>query len=254
MRTVFSYKWDILLEYFGVALNLIVITICFGHLSTLIVIPTYKNDNLVLYYQSVALLSSLFSVCNIVTYQTWSDINSGELSGYLCRPIDYMYLNYINVLSSFLILLPIWALGTWLCIVLQSNNINFSFDKIAYLSFCIFLSLTLQYLIFFCIGVLSFYIKKSLSIRDFYFVFGIIFSGQLIPVDLLPNIMQKIANYLPFRHVFYSPIKILLCNDESLGNYTPVLFVQALWIFVFFVAARVLYLHGLTRYESQEIR
>ncbi len=57
------------------------------------------------------------------------------------------------------------------------------------------------------------------------------FSGLIMPITLFPDILQTIANYLPFKTVVYMPVSYYINpSNEQLFN---TLFLQATWFITF---------------------
>jgi ABC-2 type transport system permease protein len=57
---------------------------------------------------------------------------------------------------------------------------------------------------------LAFWTTRVYSIHEFYFAFILLFSGQFVPLPLMPKIIQEIAQYLPFQLFMYYPIQLIL--------------------------------------------
>ncbi len=93
----------------------------------------------------------------------------------------------------------------------------------------------------------SFWLGKNYGIM---MLIGIIInftSGRILPLDLFPEIIQKIFLILPFNLMVYTPAKIYL------GQLTPSIWIVLqyfVWIFVFYTLARFLEKKGLKKYEG----
>jgi ABC-2 type transport system permease protein len=66
------------------------------------------------------------------------------------------------------------------------------------------------YLLTATITSLAFWTTRVYSIHDFYFALSLLFSGQFVPLTLMPKIIQNIARYLPFQFQLYNPIQLIL--------------------------------------------
>jgi ABC-2 type transport system permease protein len=50
------------------------------------------------------------------------------------------------------------------------------------------------------------------SIHEFFYALILLFSGQFVPLALMPQLIQDIAQYLPFQLLIYFPVQLILGN------------------------------------------
>ena len=62
---------------------------------------------------------------------------------------------------------------------------------------------------------LAFWTTRVYSISEFYYALHLLFSGQFVPLTLMPVFVQKLAILLPFQLRLYFPIQLIL------GKLTP---------------------------------
>jgi ABC-2 type transport system permease protein len=65
---------------------------------------------------------------------------------------------------------------------------------------------------------------------------------MLMPVELFPAWLQKVAHYLPFIYVTYVPARLTV--DFSFVNFYRQFSIQALYLLVFFALSMMLYRRG----------
>jgi ABC-2 type transport system permease protein len=68
--------------------------------------------------------------------------------------------------------------------------------------------------------MITFWTTRVSAIFELYFGLELILSGRLVPLTLMPQWVQDLSNYLPFKWTFYFPIEALV------GSLTP----QELWM------------------------
>ncbi|MED4012956.1 ABC-2 family transporter protein, partial [Priestia aryabhattai] len=110
-------------------------------------------------------------------------------------------------------------------------------------------SLLLYFLIYYLIALVSFWL---IDISAFFFTANIVLellSGTLIPLNFLPEYLQKTLEFLPFSYLIYFPLNIYLGrisnNDVYMGLAT-----QIIWIVFFGIIARLTWKKGLRKYEA----
>jgi ABC-type uncharacterized transport system permease subunit len=64
------------------------------------------------------------------------------------------------------------------------------------------------------ITCVAFWTTRIYSLAEFYWAFVILFSGQFVPLDLMPPFIQQIAQFLPFQLLKYFPIQLILKLPE----------------------------------------
>ena len=65
------------------------------------------------------------------------------------------------------------------------------------------------------ITALAFWTTRVYSIHEFYYALILLFSGQFVPLTLMPKLIQDIAQYLPFQLLIYYPIQLILGKLSS---------------------------------------
>ena len=99
------------------------------------------------------------------------------------------------------------------------------------------------------IGMLNFWTTRGAAVFDLYMATEMLLSGRLVPLQLMPEWVQTLANFLPFKWTFGFPIESLVGNlstrDLLLG-----LCAQALWIGIGLVLFKVAWSAAIKRFVS----
>ena len=93
------------------------------------------------------------------------------------------------------------------------------------------------------IGTCGFYTNSIWGMQIFRKSLISIFSGIIAPIELFPIWFQKIANFLPFKELIYTPINIYL-GQLSYNEIGFVIIKQIIWGFVLYVLAKVFFKHA----------
>ena len=139
-------------------------------------------------------------------------IQDGTLSGDLLRPVHPILTStLVNNIAfkalTFMALIPVWII---LALLFKPD-----FSAITPLSVLLTLpAVVLGFVTNFLLGAtltcLAFWTTRVYSISDFYFALVTLFSGQFVPLQLMPALIQNLAQFLPFQMFRYVPIQILL--------------------------------------------
>jgi ABC-2 type transport system permease protein len=168
------------------------------------------------------------------------DIRLGTLTTHLVRPYNYYFEVFVEGLADKVLILLIFTPVLITLVKLETLGL---------LVVTIFLAMVTRFLIIMTIGGLAFWFNRVHGFNAAIFTVGGLFSGELIPADLLPQQLQMIANFLPFKYLSFVPAKYLagnFANQNILINFLMQLF----WIGVWLLIVKIIWQKGLVRYES----
>jgi len=74
-------------------------------------------------------------------------------------------------------------------------------------------------------------------------------SGRFFPLNILPAVLFKIMNFLPFSFLVFFPLNVYLDRLSTSEIYRGLL-TQTIWIAIFSVLLKVVWQRGLRRYEA----
>jgi ABC-2 type transport system permease protein len=99
------------------------------------------------------------------------------------------------------------------------------------------------------LGMATFWTTRVGPIFELYITLELLLSGRLVPLQLMPEWAQQVANLLPFKWTFWFPIEALvgdLPTDQLLGG----LVAQAFWIVVVAIVFRLAFRSAIKRYSA----
>jgi len=176
-------------------------------------------------------------------------IRQGEFSMQLLRPLNPIHYWAVNGFGSkwlrLLVLLPIFGLAMWF------TGISFDLRPLSLVLFVIALAGTwvLNFLVQYLNGLLGFWITKAVAVFDLWFGLWSIFSGYLIPLELLPTAVQRAAYWLPFRYQLAVPLEISIGRLHGAELWRS-LAMQWLWIGICYGLYRLMWRQGIKKYSA----
>ena len=179
------------------------------------------------------------------------DIREGTLKRYLVQPVDLIgYLISYRVAHKVAYIvtsaLP-YGLLFFLC--------RGYFERFPDGSTCAayLLSLVLAFLVGFffevCVGMVGFWFLEVTSLLYIVMTLNFFISGQMLPLNLLPQPWFKLLTFLPFQYMAYFPAVVFLGKIQG-PDLVAGLIAEAAWALAFMILARVLYRVGLRRYSA----
>lgn len=161
------------------------------------------------------------------------EINSGQFSKYLLKPVKlkpYFYFGEIPwrltglLLSVLPVTLIVWVINPQVFASLTPT-------KLLILPLFIILSYTLETIYSLFITATGFVFENARSFMHLRWIIATLFSGMMIPFDLLPEWLARIANFLPLRYRFYTPVNFLM-SHTNLSQAFWQLVIGTAWIII----------------------
>ena len=177
-------------------------------------------------------------------------IRQGKLSPMLLRPMNPLIYEAVLMLVAnpyrLAVLLPLLgALLAW------RPELWAVPDAAAFALFLVTVTLAwvLTYLIQAIFGLLSFWLDQSLGLFGVWFAAWILLSGYVAPMAVLPEGVQDVAFFLPFRYMLALPVELLggfLSAREAL----PQVGIQLAWVLGLAALTAFTWKRGLRRYGA----
>lgn len=172
-------------------------------------------NDFVTYYMTLLIVDQITS--NIVIHTFAYKVQDGTLSGELVRPIHPMLTNALinNIAFKALTIMgfiPVWII---LFFLYKPDFSNVTLTGILLSIPAMVMGFFVGYLLSAAITSLAFWTTRVYSIHEFYFALQVLFSGQFVPLTLMPKIVQEIAQYLPYQLQIYYPIQLILGKLSS---------------------------------------
>jgi ABC-2 type transport system permease protein len=185
-----------------------------------------------------------------VIWEVNYEIRQGTLSYRLLRPIHplvaYACENVAAMPLRIVLSLPI---AVALLATVGTSHVTHDPLLLALFPLTVFGAWLITFLAMAIVGALAFWVESATSIFEVWLgLFGV-FSGYLIPLELLPGWVQVLSRVLPFRYMLAFPAELLtgmLPRAAALRD----LAVQWLFVAVLLAGARLAWRFGLRRFAA----
>jgi ABC-2 type transport system permease protein len=209
----------------------------------------FTANDFITYYMTLLICDQATS--NIVIHIFGYKIQDGTLSGELIKPIHPMMTNALinNIAFKALTIMgfiPVWIV---LFFLFKPDFSHVALSGILLSIPAMILGFFVSYLISATITALAFWTTRVYSIHEFYFALILLFSGQFVPLPLMPKLVQDIAQYLPFQLFIYYPIQLILgklSTEQIVQGYVSGL----IWLGVGIVLFNWVWKNGVKRYSA----
>ena len=209
----------------------------------------YSFAAMVSYYLLV-MLSRAFSSMPGLANNIALSVRDGSIKKYLLQPIDLLdYLLWQRIahkLVYYAVATGPFALVFWLCRDYLPAWPGGAVMTAWVLS--LLMGFAIGFLIESIIGLASFWFLEVSSLIFIYMMMSYFLSGHMIPLEWIEEWIPWV-NYLPFKYLAYFPAAILLGKVPADSLWVE-LSIELCWIVVLFIAARVIFHHGVRRYGA----
>lgn len=206
-------------------------------------------NDFVTYYMTLLIVDQITS--NIVIHTFAYKIQDGTLSSELIRPIHPMLTNALinNIAFKALTIMgfiPIWIV---LFFLYKPDFSSVTLTGILVAIPAMIMAFLTGYLLSAAITALAFWTTRVYSIHEFYFALILLFSGQFVPLTLMPKLIQDIAQYLPFQLLIYYPIQLILGKLSSAQIMQGYL-MNIIWLTAAILLFNLIWRNGVKRYSA----
>lgn len=210
----------------------------------------YNQSQILTYILGTSIIGSLVIASR--SYSIGDDINQGNLSNFLIKPINYFAYWFAKDLGDKAMNLTFSIFELTILFLILKPPIFFQSDP-AMLALALAASAVAIIMYFFfnlLLGLVGFWSAETWGPRFLFIIVLGFASGGLFPLDILPSSVFTIAQFLPFTYLMYFPLKIYL-GQLAIANIYFGLTIALIWTFILFTAVLIIWNRGLKIYTAQ---
>ncbi|BAB77715.1 ABC transporter permease [Anabaena sp. FACHB-709] len=183
-----------------------------------------------------------------VIWEFEKEVVEGKLSPKLLQPLDPVWHHVASHLSERVARIPFAILLIGLFFLLYPQALWFpTVSQLLLFTVAVTLAFVLRFVIQYTFAMFAFWTERANAIENFWFLFYLFLSGLIAPLDVFPEPVKAIVLFTPFPYLINFPASLLvgLPVDIARGFLSLVA-----WIFIFWVANRLLWRAGLKKYSG----
>jgi ABC-2 type transport system permease protein len=176
------------------------------------------------------------------------DIKTGTLAYQLIRPCHYVGYQFAGALGTMLFNLVCFGiLAAVLGMVMVGPLPEYALMKLPFGILSAGLGLTINFFLLMCLGLTAFRLEEN---GAFYLIYQklVFMLGMFIPLEFLPDWLQRIARWLPFPYVAWAPARLLVAFSWDL--FWQILPMQVIWAVIAIGLSLLLYRQGMRGVQS----
>jgi ABC-2 type transport system permease protein len=146
----------------------------------------------------------------------------------------------------FAVFIPVWLI---LCLLFRPDFSAVTAQNILLSIPAIILGFSINFFLGSAITSLAFWTTRVYSISEFFFALSSLMSGQFVPLELMPPLIQKIASFLPYQFIIYFPVEIILGRIPA-ELYFQKLVLGLAWLLALYMLFRWVWREGVKRFSA----
>ncbi|MCB1104492.1 MAG: ABC-2 family transporter protein [Opitutaceae bacterium] len=245
------YRWNFALRGFFSLFHLMVVFILWGAaFQGSPEIGGFDVRQTMTYFVMLLVLQFFIGAFN-EDYQISEEIRNGLINQFLLKPINYFLYRFTiylaaRLVSGLLVLLPLLVALPFL-----RDYLTFPDEawRIAVGLPAMLLSGLIQFSIAYCFGLLTFWFLEIQGFVILSLAIETVLGGQMFPLDLMPDWVFRLSQWLPFYYQMYFPAAVFT------GRIGPELAMQGLaaqlaWVIALLLLNQFLWSRGLRRHTA----
>ncbi len=258
LRAALEYRANFLFNLLGAVAPVIVQTALWGKLYSDAGAPGAASGETLFGYTHFQMLGYVV-IANIVSrlvrpgfeYELNDDIKSGGLDRFLVKPIDYLGFRAAQFAGGKSAEGAFMGACLAASLLVLSALTGFSVAPLALLGFvaALALALALNFLVFWCVGLLGFWLTEIGFLFEAVRIVIITASGGIFPLSVLGPGWEAALGALPFRFTIQFPTEVL-CGRVAGPELLSGLGLAALWTLLLYGLARLVWALGVRRFVA----
>ncbi|MCA9376250.1 MAG: ABC-2 family transporter protein [Candidatus Doudnabacteria bacterium] len=209
----------------------------------------FTQRTFVTYFIGVFLISKMVFAYGLV--ELGGTIRRGELSKFLVKPVAFMRQYAVGEHATHVtqVLLAIPVILIALALYWGKFQGPSSIAGLGVMAIAILCASLLMQSIAHIIGMIAFWLEDTKGVIAMYFAADMFLSGHVAPLALLPDWLERLSLYLPFRYFASFPMEIYLgqVSTDEIALGFGILFG---WLVIMHLLSRLVWARGIRRYTA----
>jgi ABC-type uncharacterized transport system permease subunit len=190
----------------------------------------------------LTLAGAIFSSVEVyLVFRMGRDIQSGQISLYFTKPMDFFLREFFYLSGLIIVQLALTFVPTFLLVCILSGwTIPLGINLAVFLVSVLF-SVIISFSIDFIVGTVCLYTQSFWGINIVKEVVVLLLSGATIPLAFFPDTFRTVLQYLPFQAIYNAPLQILISKSYTWVDYARTLGTQMFWAILLVILGKLFF-------------
>jgi ABC-2 type transport system permease protein len=253
LQNTFVYRWNFLLRsIFGIVplIGTVFLWKAIFRSTSGTAINGYNYSSMIFYFMLTVFLENLITPTED-EWQIAGEIRDGRISAYLTKPLNYLGYRTILFLSYRLLYIAVVVVPIIVLAWIFRDHLRMPEHAVTWLAFAASTAMAafLQFFIAYSLAMIAFWVLEISTIVFILYSFEFFLSGHVFPLDVMPATLQGFVHWSPFTYELFFPAQIFMERTQGAALLQG-LAIQAGWLFVSWLCARVLWIQGVRKYQA----
>lgn len=171
------------------------------------------------------------------------DVKNGNIAYMLNKPYNYILYCFSNSLGEIGIkLITNVIIGLIIGVIYVGPLTEFKLNHLPFVIISLLLGICINFFIHISLSLTSFWVEENSAFYWIYSKLVFTLGGMLIPIEMFPRWIEKLARKLPFAYITYSPARLAV--DFSFSSFINILAYQLGYLIFFFGLSMLIYRKG----------
>lgn len=176
-------------------------------------------------------------------------VTSGRISNDLLHPVTPYHRNIASFAGAKIIWITVWIpVAVFLALVFQPE-FSTSFFRTVMLFVTAWAGYVIRFNILYVLGLLSFWTTRAQALIEVVIALELLLSGRLVPMAVMPEWVQQVSAWLPFKWTFEFPIEVFI-GQVTTAEIWRGLGIQLVWIAITGAAYALLWKRAVRKFTA----
>lgn len=171
------------------------------------------------------------------------DVKKGNIAYLINKPYNYVFYCFSNSLGDITTRLATNMLvGLTIGLLYVGPLVDFNFIHLPFVIISLILGVFINFFIYINLALTAFWMEENTAFTWIYSKLVFTLGGMLIPLEMFPDWLEKIARNLPFAYVTYGPAKLAV--NFNYNEFYQIITYQLCYLLLFMIISMAVYGRG----------
>jgi len=176
-------------------------------------------------------------------------VSSGRITNDLLHPVDPYHRNLASMAGAKVVWIILWIpVAVFLVLVFRPEFSPSLFEAATFLV-AAWAGYVVRFNVLWILGLVSFWTTRAEALVAVVIAMELLLSGRLVPMAVMPEWVQAVSSWLPFKWTFEFPIEVLI-GGLSTGEIVRGIGIQILWGLALGLAILVVWRRAIRKFTA----